>query len=146
MKVEFTVGESGQLWLSHLTKEHSNNTCGPYLYTITEGATAHTAFVTRQGLQRWLSERGLVIDDSTVLEERGTSCRIVGIYRHRMHMCSRDAFQEIKGEHTRTLSNGEYTDAILTVDHCGIVTVHIQNVNCRDRLTYNYRESRKMMS
>ena len=72
-----SYGERGQLWLSHLTKEHSNNTCGPYRYTITKGATAHTVYVTREGLQRWLSERGLVIDDATVLEERGTSCRIV---------------------------------------------------------------------
>jgi hypothetical protein len=118
-------------------------TCG-YWYTVTSGCTAHTAFATRAGLDRWLSERGLTLCGT--LDSEPSHCAINGEYITTSHLHDAASFEQIEGQRTRTLSNGDYVEAILTRGDDGIVTVHTLNPNVRDRKTFDYRESRAMMS
>jgi len=138
-----TYGKERELWLHHLTEDMQRKTCGPYEFTVTESATAHTAFLCARALREWLDRLGLIAEES-VISDRGTWGKIVGHYRTIMHNCSRRLFETIEGERFRQISNGEYTQAILTIDDRGIRTIHTQNPNCQDRVVYPYRESRAM--
>lgn len=129
------------LWVTRLNEESHRRTCG-YWYVVTEGNFSHTAFANREGLDRWMRERGLSPAGS--LDEVPSSCRIQGEYRTEMHM-EADALDGLQGEMTRTLSNGDYVTAIVTTDDDGIRTVHTLNPNVRTRTVYDYSESRKMM-
>lgn len=126
-----------------LNRESHLRTCG-YWYTVTSGATAHTAFTTRAGLDRWLLERGLRLTGP--LDAEPSHCAIAGEYRTESHLGDADVFPELVGDHTRTLSNGDYVVAVITTDEDGVRTVHTLNPNVRDRRTFDYRESRLMMS
>ena len=53
------VREFDNLHVTALNREMYERTVG-YWYTVTCGATAHTAFRTREELDQWLSERGLL--------------------------------------------------------------------------------------
>lgn len=131
------------LYASRLTMEQHRLTCG-YWYTVTSDSMAHTAFATRAGLDRWLQERGLRLDGT--LDNEPDHCRIIGEYRRCAHLHDADSFQAIPGERSRTLSNGDYVEAILERGEDGIITVHTLNPNVRDRQTFDYRESRQLMS
>jgi hypothetical protein len=67
-----------------------------------------------------------------------------GTYHHVMHL-SYDTFYALQGERTRSLSNGDYTLAIITTDEDGTRTVNDLNPNCRDRKVFDYAESRALM-
>lgn len=133
-----------QLRINCLTPDWHERTCG-YWYTVTQGPYAHTAFATKAGLERWMKERGLEPAEA-LPETRGeyATTPIVGAYREVMH-ASYGEFYSLQGEHTRTLSNGRYTLAIVTKDEDGIRTVHTLNPNCRERPEYDYFESKAMM-
>lgn len=135
----------GNLWAASLDQEQHERTCN-YWYTVTEGSTAHTAYETRAGLDRWLSERGLVLE--TDLPERGQHgfTRIIGQYRTVSHgefaatddnpyrMVAGDAWYAIKPiAHTATLSNGRYTLALIT-ETDGVRVIHTLNPNVKTRL------------
>jgi len=115
-------------------------TCG-YWYTVTSGSMAHTAFVTLEGLERWARERGLVLP---VLSEPGDGESIGGEYRTESHTVL-EQFGQIVGEWTRTLSNGDYVDAIISHDDDGVRTVHTLNPNVKTRRVFDYVESRNLM-
>lgn len=134
-------------WVSRLTAEQRARTCG-YWYTVTTyGATPHTAFKTRAGLDRWMRERGLKLTGGEALDnESGGTCRIEGTYRTNSHLYDADTFADLSGELTRTLSNGDYVVAVITTDYDGIRTVHTLNPNVRGRVVYDYRESDLMIS
>lgn len=131
------------LTVSRLTEEQHRRTCG-YWYTVHNGAMPHTAFATRAGLDRWMRERGLSLSGS--LDEVPSWCRINGAYRTNSHLHDADSFEQLDGERSRTLSNGDYVVAIITLDGDGLRTVHTLNPNVRSRKVYDYRESRLMMS
>lgn len=142
----------GNLWASSLTQEAHERTCG-YWFTVTSGACAHTAFTTRAGLDRWLSERGLALEGE--LPEAGTwgNTRIVGTYCAESHgdFVSddyRDGMVEDEAWHslepvlaTAALSNGDYTMALITEDAGGVRTVHTLNPNVRTRVVYDRKNT-----
>jgi hypothetical protein len=132
-----------RLYVCRLNEEFHRRTCG-YWYTVTDYGTPHTAFVTRAGLDRWMSERGLSLAGS--LNEVPSHCAIVGAYRTESHLHDAADFAGLEGEHTRTLSNGDWVEAIITHDPDGLRTVHTLNPNVRDRKTFDYRESCALMS
>lgn len=143
-----------QLYATSLTPEFHERTCG-YWFTVTNGATAHTAFATRAGLDRWMSERGLSLESD--LPEAGTSgtTRILGTYRAESHgeFLSDDP-RESMGEGdwsslrpimaTATLSNGDYTLALITEED-GVRTVHTLNPNVKTRFIFDRRKTDALM-
>lgn len=133
-----------------LNDEQHRSTCG-YWYLVKERGSAHTAFATLGGLLRWLVERGLECDVPTAVpvEDYGKGltnyAHIVGQYATQMHF-SMDEFYAMKTVvRTKTLSNGDYVDALITQED-GYRTVHTLNPNVRDRRTYPYFETRQEMS
>jgi hypothetical protein len=127
-----------------LNPEQHERTCG-YWYTVTSGAMAHTAFATRAGLDRWLEERGLELaSDLPAQGEFGVSA-IVGKYHERSHL-DVDEFNAVRPVlATAVLSNGEYTLALIE-NIVGTRTVHYLNPNVKDRLVFDYKQTRELMS
>lgn len=71
---------------------------------------------------------------------------IDGEYTCTMHNCTLAEFHKIPYiAASRTLSNGEYVEALFTLDDDGKVTVHTMNPNCEDRIVFDYRISDEMM-
>jgi hypothetical protein len=130
-------------WLITLDADGNKKTCDYWYLIQTYGGTAHTAFNQLSSLRQWASERGIPLPES--LPERGThsSHKLIGAYRQQMHG-SYDEFFALKGVRSRTLSNGDYTLAIITDDEDGIKTVHTLNPNCHDRPVFDYQSSRAM--
>ena len=129
------VREYGNMHATALTREMHERTCG-YWYTITDGAMAHTAFRTRDELACWLAERGLSL--GTPLPDTtgayGTTA-VVGSYRT---LVDRDTarFEALNPILiTKVWDNGERTLAKVSEDAEGIRTVHLMNVNYRERAT-----------
>jgi hypothetical protein len=58
-----------KLYATSLTQEQHEKTCN-YWFIVHNGAMSHTAFETRAGLDRWMSERGLALESE--LPEAGT--------------------------------------------------------------------------
>lgn len=115
-------------------------TCNYWYLIRSGGSTPHTAFTTRAALLRWLEERGLHL--TAALPEHGAHSwqPLLGSYRRR-YLWSYDEFFALKGERTRSLSNGDWTLAILTPDEHGEITESLLNPNCRDRPVFDYAES-----
>jgi hypothetical protein len=143
------------LWATSLTPEFHEKTCD-YWFTVTNGSTAHTAFATRAGLNRWLAERGLALENN--LPDAGTfgTTRVTGEYRTLSHgeFISRD-YRDGMGEGdwpppnpvlaTAAMSNGNYTLALITEDEDGIRTVHTLNPNVKTRLIFDRRTTDALM-
>lgn len=129
-----------RLHLITLDRDQHLSTCG-YWYLVQSRCRAHTAFARRESLVHWLEERGLKL--TKPLPDHGTHSvqEIEGAYRVSAHL-SYDEFFSLLGDRTRTMSNGDYTLAIITSDADGLRTVHHLNPNCRDRPTFNHAESR----
>jgi hypothetical protein len=139
------------LWLCTLDPESHARTCDYWYLVRTHGGTmAHTAFRTRDGLLRWLSERGLSLTEP--LPDHGThsSQRISGTYRRESHYSP----DEVTAYHataatcievTREMSNGAYTEARITLDSDGLRTVHFLNPNVRERITFDYVSSNLLL-
>lgn len=133
-----------RLYAARLSPEHRAMTCG-YYYTVTKAhGGAHTAFVTRAGLDRWLSERGLSL--AGPLDAEGLCCAVLGTYRTEMHLSDADQFPDLKGVLTRAMSNGDWVEGVITTDSDGVRTVHTLNPNVRGRKVYDYRESEALMT
>ena len=128
--------EHGPFWVSHLTPEQHARTCG-YWFTVTESATPHTAFATREGLDTWMRLRGLELDQD--LPHEG-SARILGTYRERCYMDPAQFEAVDSGRLFRTLDNAEYTLGKITEDADGVRVVHYVNVNS-SRVKFDYSES-----
>jgi hypothetical protein len=115
-------------------------THGPYKWCVLRNGSSWTAFMTDNGIQRWAWERNLKLpkfpDDDT-----HQYAQIEGHYIDDM------TFEVLPdGIPTKRMDNGEYTKAILTIDDAGIVTVHFQNPNVKDRVVYSYNSARQEMS
>ena len=137
--------QHGALSVASLDRDCHERTCS-YWYTVTSGATAHTAFATRAGLDRWLSDRGLVLEcELPEHGEIGTS-RIVGTYRERSYLDAAE-FDNLRPLlATAVLSNGDYTLGLITEDDDGTRIVHHLNPNVRTRLVFDRRRTREVMS
>lgn len=130
-----------RLYVASLDREAHERTCG-YWYTVTCGAMAHTAFSTRAGLDRWLSERGLKLEND--LLDRHT--RIIGSYRERPS-ADVDAFYAITALiETAVLSNAQYTLGKITEDESGVRTVHYLTAYVKARQVFDYQRTREQMS
>lgn len=128
-----------------LTSASHAETCG-YWYTVTCGASAHTAFATKSGLRRWLEERGLKLPRG-LPSARGefTTMPVIGEYysmSHGMRIEGDGPFVMVEDEEWRALkpliitaglSNGRYTLFLIT-ESDGVRTVHHLNPNVKTRL------------
>jgi hypothetical protein len=128
-----------RLHVCHLTPEFHERTCN-YWYTVTDNNTPLTAFHDRSALDLWMDERGLSLVNP--IPDRGDMSYITGTYRRCSHM-AKHALDNLDGLHTRCLSNGDYTAAIITDDPDGIKTVHYLNPNL-PRVVFDYFESDKI--
>lgn len=127
-----------------LTPEQNQRTCN-YWYVVTTGAMSHTAFETRTGFDRWMAERGLSISGELPSRGEHSVHRIVGSYIDNM-MWDKPIFDSLPGKRTRVLSNGDYTQGVLTRDQDNLVVVNYLNPNVQDRVKYNYFDSRDVMN
>ena len=142
------------LYAATLTPEQHERTCD-YWFTVTNGATAHTAFATHDGLDRWLAERGLSLEKPLPpVGEAGWS-PIRGEYRTAMHgeFLSGDYRDGMgPGEFyglrptaaTADLSNGDWTLALITEED-GVRTVHTLNPNVRGRVVFDRERTSALM-
>jgi len=124
------VREYSNLWATALTPEQRDHTCG-YWYVVTDGATAHTAFRSREALDTWLRERGLTLDSElpgTWSNDPGAS-GISGTYRtsSERDRATYDALTPVLA--TTVIRNGELVEAKIAADGYGVRTVHTMNVN-----------------
>jgi len=126
------------LWISRLTRESRSKTCG-YWYCVTVSAQAHTAFRTRKGLDMWLSQLGLSLGGP--LNQGGDCCRIVGDYSRQY--VSVEALAALAGDRVRVMSNGDYTDGIITIDDEGHRTINLCGPN-EPRVVHDYAESQRI--
>jgi hypothetical protein len=117
-----------------------------YRYLITNGATSRTAYETKQGLMRYLEERGLTLAEELPQDSTKThSMGIKGAYIDEMHMDYNEFYGLRDGALvvTKTLSNGDYTLALIT-EESGTRTVHSLNPNCI-RYEFDHHKARKEM-
>ena len=124
------VREFDNLHVTSLNREMHERTVG-YWYTVTSGATAHTAFRTREELDQWLSERGLSLA-SPLPQAAGewATTQVIGRYRSVMDR-DLDRFESLDPILVTTVwDNGELVPAKITEDD-GVRTVHLVNVNYR---------------
>lgn len=134
------------LRVTQVTPEKARNTCGPYWYLVTTGATSHTAFRTTEGFLGWLNERGLKLEDTLAEIGEFKTQRIIGEYNSVMHF-SYDEFYNLSNQEnflgsTKTLSNGKCTLAFITEDQNGIRSIHTMNPNCEYRHVYEHADCR----
>lgn len=135
-----------RMQVTALTPEQHERTCN-YWYTVTCGASAHTAFTTKAGLLRWLAERGLSLP-AELPAERGTfaSMPVTGEYYAASHgefsptdaapyrMVADDEWHDlVPVVITAAMSNGRWTLAKITETE-GVRTVHTLNCNVKSRL------------
>ncbi|WP_336794126.1 hypothetical protein [Gordonia malaquae] len=136
------VTEYPSLHLNCLTAEQREHTVG-YWYTITSGATAATAFRTREELLDWARDMGLEFAESVPAPNagRGTHLAIHGAYQIAIHGLYRRALhRDVDAWHALsdvvayrpTIDNGEYTVGAITADSDGHRTLHVINPNDRD--------------
>jgi hypothetical protein len=130
------------LYVSHLTPEMASRTCGPYYYTVTDMSMAHIAFCTKEHLDLWMAERGLSLKSD--ISKSGSGSEIKGHYYTDCTMNAVDLLA-MPGIRTRRCSNGQYTLCVITEDADGNKIEHYANPNCKDRVIYDYRESRNMI-
>lgn len=135
------ITRNKDLWLITLDPEGHKRTCDYWYLVHVNSISSHTAFNRRESLLQYLRERGLELTEPLPEHMTYSSQRLKGEYREEMHT-SYDEFFNLIGERTRTLSNGDYTLAIVTHDLDGLKTVHTLNPNCHDRPVFDYRESR----
>jgi hypothetical protein len=131
-----------RLSVCHLTPEQHERTCN-YWYTVNDYATSHVAFTTRQGLDRWLTERGLTLAGDITAE--GAYCAITGTYHDAAHMILPVDFYQIGGTLTFVMDNADYTLGIITTGDDGTRTVHHLNPNIHTRPVFDYAATSRIM-
>ncbi|MFD4356831.1 hypothetical protein ACFWPX_30065 [Nocardia sp. NPDC058518] len=128
-----TTREYAHMSLQCLTERQRENSCG-YWYTITDKATAHTAFRVNMDLHEWLETRNLSLAadiPSTVGEHK--VIEVIGTYRTMSYYQATGEFLAIEPlVCIPFLNNGEYTIGKITEDTDGTRTVHYLNPNDRN--------------
>jgi hypothetical protein len=125
-------------WLSILNDPEQRKQHMGYRYIIqTYGGTPHTAYRTKSGLRRFLSDTGLKIHRPF----RKGSGRLSGRYIRTMLMVSRKDFDSKYGQLRKShcLDNGDYVRCYIETGAAGN-TIYLQNCNMKDRevLDYSY--------
>lgn len=130
------------LYVATLDQKFHERTCN-YWYLVQTSTLSHTAFHNRDNLLTWLKERGLTLTEP--LAEHGTSSwqAVNGSYRTQSHS-DYEEFYGQQGITSRTLSNGDWTLAIITTDADSTKTVHTLNPNCKNRHVFDYEASRQL--
>jgi len=149
------------LYVTSLDQHFHEQTSG-YWFTVTNAATAHTAFRTRAGLDRWLNERGLSLESE--LPEAGSigTSKVIGEYRTKSHgvfsdepyspdypdgprkMIEDDFYDLTPVAVTAEMSNGRYTLALITEED-GVRTIHTLNPNVKTRIEFSYEKMREAL-
>ena len=135
----------GNLSVTALNAEQHRQTCN-YWYLVRETCYAHTAFTTRQGLERWLAERGLTCEIPTAInvEDYGKGLSntnpVTGKYGTKM-LWSMDEFYGLPNVvvRSKTLSNGDWVEAMITQED-GLRVEYTLNPNVKDRKVFDWRE------
>ena len=100
---------------------------------------AHTAFTTKPGLYKWLSERGLALSEPLPSkDETFGTVDIAGHYYDNMILEDLPEGLEVK-----RMSNGAYTRATITRHDDGAMVINYHNPNVQNRITYDYATSNK---
>lgn len=126
-----------KLYVQHVTAEWRDRNNSPYWYLVTANFGSHNAFVTRAGLDRFLSERNLILRNA--IDDPGEGSFIIGSFREALHITTPAEFEKITGLHTYAMSNADWTLGIISDDPDGIRTVHVLNPNIYARPVYDYR-------
>lgn len=145
----------GNLCVRSLSQEEREAHCG-YWYTVTSGGTAHVAFGTRAGLDRWLSERGLALESELPGAGSCGMTAVAGEYLTASHgeFLSDDpgvamgpggfyALRPVLA--TAELSNGDCTLALITEED-GVRVVNTLNPNVRPRVIFDRRRAGELAS
>lgn len=100
-----TTAQYDKLTVISLDQEQHSRTCG-YWYLVQNQHSAHTAFRTIEGLQKWAKERGLNLPELPA--ERGVYSFhfMPGSYSDHMHG-NEEEFQALSGIECIKLSNGQ---------------------------------------
>ncbi len=157
--------------LTLVTLDHfgHSRTCD-YWYLVRQRAEPHTAFRTRGALLRWLDERGISLTAELPPHESHSWQELRGVYRRDLMLDHRDSAAwardwatpgptpKSETPHTlaawgklqpilitRELSNGDHTEARITLDPDGIRTVYVLNPNVRERKIFDHAESRAIL-
>jgi len=129
-----------KLSLVQPTHEYAANTCGPYYFLVRQNNMAHVAFSSQAAFMRWLKERGLKLSRPLVSKGKFSYQDIIGEF-HTDMMINIEAFRNMAADYeSRRLSNGDYTLAKFKING-NIVTEYYLNVNCKKRITFDYKES-----
>lgn len=130
------------LFLHSLNKQQHEKTCG-YWYTVTQhGATAHTAFYTREQALRWLEDRGLTINEILNFQGDPGIFEIQGKYKKTSHQ-DINTFYNLDGKHIHILDNAQYTLGIITEDQDNIKDVNYLNCNIQ-RIIFDYKKTQEL--
>lgn len=132
------------LSLCQLTPEQHAQTCN-YWFTIqTYGATAHTAFTTREQLMQWLEERGIELTAPLVDHGKHSYQRLTGTYKRASYM-SYDKFYALPAIRIiKVMDNGSDTLGLLTEEADGTRVINHLNCNCKYRIEYDWRTGAAM--
>ena len=127
------------LYINSLNEEFYNRTCG-YWYTVTNGASPHKGFGTREKLENWLTDLGLIATEP--IPDQGTpgSQRIIGEYARITTMNYLEFYGVASIFERRTMDNGQWTTGKIAEDETGVRTLYVLNCNCKDRDIFDWRE------
>ena len=133
-----------KLAVASLTPEQHAKTCG-YWYVVQNQCMAHTAFATKEHLQKWADERGLTLPELPANRGEHSCGDIKGSYSDAMHM-DPEAFHALRpnARHVLKLSNGDYTRGLIH-DEGGHKVVHYLNPNVHEREVFDYFKSRELV-
>lgn len=106
---------------------------GNYKYLIQSSCTAHSAFHTKKGVKRWLSERGLRIGKK--LGWNYPVYNLIGSYAKNSMMIDPVLFYSLFYGKTPipVLDNGDYTEGFISDDD-GIRIINLLNPNCKRKI------------
>ena len=132
------------LHLCQLTPEMHSRTCGYWFTVTTDYSTAHTAFRTREELEKWLEERALSL--TAPLAEHGEHSwqPLKGAYKRASFMSYNTFYALPAIRQTRITDNGRDTLCLITEDADGVRTVNHLNCNCKFRIEYDWRTGAAM--
>ena len=123
-----------RLFLQCLEKEVDGN-----LYLVTSGSRSHFAFRTKEGVQNWMSERGLRLSEELPNAGIAKNLSIIGGYRCCQYR-NVEEFNALPAEHKcKVLDNAQFTLGKITEEN-GLKVIH-SLLPCSDRIVFDYDHS-----